>query len=113
MTCRYGKYFITCRGSLPDCLEIKETHGFIVDEKIGFTKDAKGFYNATDIETGVRLPCDTIPRYSLIQAYKGAAKYYADNAARIAEWKSKTQALDMAYLIERRRINDNDTEKVY
>lgn len=111
MTCRYGMYYITCHGF--PLYEIKEAYGFIVDEKFGFTKDEKGFYVATDIETGVAIDCYTIPRYSLIQAYKDAAKYCADNAERIAAWKSQTQALDIAYLIKRRRINDNDTEKVY
>lgn len=113
MTCRYGKYYITCCGSSPGCSGIKEIYGFIVNEKIGFTKGTKGFYVATDIETGMCFACYTIPRYSLILAYKDAAKYCADNAARISERKSQTQVLDMAYLIERRRINDNDTEKVY
>lgn len=111
MTCRYGKYYITCHGFL--LYEIKETYGFIVNEEIGFSKDENGYYVATDIETGMAFACYTIPRYSLIQAYKDAAKYCADNAERIAACKSQTQALDIAYLIKMRRINDNDTEKVY
>lgn len=103
MTCRYGKYYISRRGQGRSEFEIEERNGYIVDEKFGFTKDREGIYIVTDIESGVLIPCSMIPCYSLIQAYRDAAKWYACNADNIAKWKRNPMAMKLALLVKSRK----------
>ena len=50
MTCRKGRYCITCRSGLRG-IWIEEKTGYIIDDKFGFTKNEQGFYRPTEIET--------------------------------------------------------------
>lgn len=68
MTCRKGKYCIVCE-TKERGMYIEERQGYIIDDKFGFTKNKRGLYVPTDLETGMLLFVPNSQCYSLVKAY--------------------------------------------
>lgn len=106
MTCRKGKYCVACRNSLGE-IHIEERQGYIINEKICFTRDTQGFYVPTEIETGAMICAPGGLKYSLVQAYQ-SAKSCLDKYPGVIETHKKnykwqeTMRMVKAYYAERK-----------
>lgn len=110
MTCRKGKYCITCEDSLRG-IQIEERQGYIIDEKLGFTRDEQGFYIPTELETGAMINAPGGLKYSLVQAYQ-SAKSCLDKYPQVLEaYKKKYKWQKSMEMIKKYREQNNDAQK--
>lgn len=112
MTCRKGRYCITCRSGLRG-IWIEEKTGYIIDDKFGFTKNEQGFYRPTEIETGVFINAPEGLKYSLVQSYQSVKRCFDEHPGALEAYKRKGDIKKAMKMIAEYWEKSNDTQEIH